>query len=328
VSVTIFSAQSGYWHDSSTWTGGVVPNPSNDDVVIMSGHTVEAHNSIYLDSGRSLMVQENGQLDLYANAEFTWGSMLDISGGLALHNWNTCYLYGELYLQNSGWLDVYAGYLYLESDSKYLYGAVYVGGSGSLYISYYCNAYVYGSLFVDWSGYVYLYYNAYLYLEGGSSTTIQGYVSSDYYSSLYVYGNATINSGGGLTLYYGSYLQVESGGLLTLAGWIDAYDGSSAYVVSGGQMLIERDGGMGVSYYASLTVDGVVDAFGSFSIGYDAYLSVYGRVRVYRSLYISGEMYGGGRIDMMRRESRIYDYNGNSLIFFDQAHGFGQTLIA
>ena len=57
--MTIFSAQSGYWHDSSTWVGGAVPNPSNDDVVIMSGHTVEAHNSIYLDSGRSLMIQEN-----------------------------------------------------------------------------------------------------------------------------------------------------------------------------------------------------------------------------------------------------------------------------
>ena len=73
-----------------------------------------------------------------------------------------------------------------------------------------------------------------------------------------------------------------------------------------------------------------MDNFGYLYIHYDAMLFVNygGEMRVYRDIYISGQMYGGGKILMLRREGQIRDGDGNSLFKLDQAYGHGQQLIA
>jgi len=53
-----------------------------------------------------------------------------------------------------------------------------------------------------------------------------------------------------------------------------------------------------------------------------------GEMRVYRNIDISGQMYGGGKILMLRREGQIRDGDGNDLFKLNQAYGFGQQRIA
>jgi len=75
---------------------------------------------------------------------------------------------------------------------------------------------------------------------------------------------------------------------------------------------------------------GVVDDFGYFYIR--TYSTLYvqsgGEIRVYRDIYTSGRMYGGGKILMLRREGRIKDRYGNNLFKLNQAYGFWQQQIA
>ena len=73
---------------------------------------------------------------------------------------------------------------------------------------------------------------------------------------------------------------------------------------------------------------GLVEDFGYLYIHYDAFLYVGGEVRVYRDIYISGQMYGGGKIVMFRRDGQIRDGDGNSLFKLDQAYGHGLQRIA
>lgn len=328
--MTIYSAQSGDWSSTSTWVGGVVPDLYNDDVVIAAGHTVtiQSSDSLTLGSGRWLSIEASAVLEIYGYLQLDSGSSTSIDGGVYVESGYSLYASGDFTVNSGGWLDCY-GYLDLASGNyATIDGSLYVGYNGNVYVSNSTSLSIYGSLHVDYNGYLYLNWYASLYVYG--TGTIWGYVYVDYYSYLYVYGLLTVESGGGLNVTYSGYVQVESGGLLTLIGWLDVYDSASVYVTYGARVLIERDGGLGISYYASLTVEGVMAVFGYFSLNYDAYLNVYseGRMRVYSSVYISGQMYGGGRIDLMRREARIYDYNGNSLIFCDHAYGFGQTLVA
>lgn len=328
--MTIYSAQSGDWSSTSTWVGGVVPDLYNDDVVIAAGHTVaiQSGDSLTLGSGRWLSVEGSATLDLYGYLQLDYGSSTTVDGGIYVESGYSLYAYGDFSVNSGGWLDCYGSVYFDSGNSPTIDGGLYVGYNGSLYVSNSTNLTVNGSLYVDSNGYLYLnwYANVYLYGTG----TVWGYMYVEYYSYLYVYSQLTVESGAGLYSNYSAYTQVESGGVLTLIGWIDVYDGATLYVVNGGRMRIERDGGMSISYWASMTVEGVVEVFGSFTLYYDAYLNVYGdgRIQAYRSLYISGQMFGGGRIEMLRREAQILDYNGNRLIVFDRAYGYAPTLIA
>ena len=58
------------------------------------------------------------------------------------------------------------------------------------------------------------------------------------------------------------------------------------------------------------------------------YLYADGLVRAYKDIHVSGRTFGGGRIEMLRREGRILDYDGNSMFALDRAYGFGQARIA
>lgn len=203
-----------------------------------------------------------------------------------------------------------------------------MGYNGNLYVSNSTTLTVNGSLYVESNGSLYLNWYANLYLYG--TATIWGYLYVEYYSYLYVYSQLTVESGAGLYNSYSAYTQVESGGVLTLIGWMDVYDGATLSVVNGGRIRIERDGGMSISYWAGMTVEGVVQVFGSFTLYYDGHLNVYGdgRIQAYRSIYISGQMFGGGRIEVLRRETQINDCYGNRLIVFDRTYGYTSTLIA
>ena len=328
--MTIYSAQSGDWSSTSTWVGGVVPNLNTDDVVIAAGHTVtiQSGSSLTLAPGRWLSVDASGTLEVAGSLQLDSGSSTSIDGGLSVASGYTLNVYGELTVNSGGWLDCYGSVYFDSGNGPTINGSLYVGVNGSLYVSNSTNLTVNGSLYVDSNGYLYLNWYANLYLNG--TGTIWGYVSVEYYSYLYVHSQLTVELGAGLYSNYSACTQVESGGVLTLIGWMDVYDGATLYVASGGRMRIEREGGLGVSYYANVTVEGVMDAFGYFSLNNDAYLNVYGdgRIQAYRSLYISGQMFGGGRIEMLRREAQILDYNGNRLIVFDRAYGYAPTLIA
>jgi len=97
-------------------------------------------------------------------------------------------------------------------------------------------------------------------------------------------------------------------------------------------MTLSRSSGFDAYYWGYLSVDsgGLVDVFGYMGIHYDALLFVNygGEMRVYKNIDISGQMYGGGKIVMLRREGQIRDGDGNSLFKLDQAYGHGQQRIA
>ncbi len=60
VSVVITSAQNGYWNETTTWVGGVVPT-ANDDVIIAATHTVQVYNSAA--NYKNLTLNANSRLD-------------------------------------------------------------------------------------------------------------------------------------------------------------------------------------------------------------------------------------------------------------------------
>jgi len=139
----------------------------------------------------------------------------------------------------------------------------------------------------------------------------------------------TVSSYGYIEAVYSSEITCESSGLLTIDGYLLVADDGSCRVQ--GPMVLSRSSGFDAYYWGYLSVEpgGTVDAFGYVSIHYDALLYVNGgEMRVYKDIYISGQMYGGGKILMLRREGQIRDGDGNSLFKLDQAYGHGQQPIA
>ena len=151
---------------------------------------------------------------------------------------------------------------------------------------------------------------------------------------------------------FGGYAQIEFSCLLTITtfGTWEVY--GSAYInddgnaVVEGSLYVDFSANLDMSYYSTLTITQsgyadihgylslyyypVIEVFGYFGLdegGY-LYLDYEGLINVYRDIYISAVMYGGGRIVMLRREGRVYDYYGNSLLELNRAYGFGQTRIA
>src|SRR5688500_11657638 len=79
-------AQSGYWDQTSTWQGGVVPG-SNDSVTITSGYTVTARyveeaDNITVQSGAVLAIIDDGSLLMDGGID----SNHDINGVIEIGN--------------------------------------------------------------------------------------------------------------------------------------------------------------------------------------------------------------------------------------------------
>jgi hypothetical protein len=334
---TITSAQTGWWGDPTTWVGGVVPDMSIDDAIVAGGHAVviEPESYIVLVDGQNLTVENGG--------------LLAVVGGLEVFYYGSLYLDGDLIIVPGGYVSLYDdgnadvnsgaaasvdGYLDLAYYSYLnVYGEITVGYEGYLSTSYDGYISVYGGM-ITVHGYLDLYDYGYMDLDSGTVTIesdgvayIGGSVHCYYYSSIYIYGELTVESSGYIETVYASEITCDSSGQLTVDGYLLVADDGSCRVY--GPVTFSRSAGFDAWYYGYLEVNsGVVDDFGYLAIHYDAFLYVGGEIRVYKDIYISGQMYGGGKIVMFRREGQIKDGDGNNLFKLDHAYGHGKTAIA
>lgn len=335
---TITSAQTGWWGDPNTWVGGVVPNMSVDDAVVAEGHGViiEPESYVVLVNGRNLTVDSGGALVVIGGLEVFYYGSLNLDGDLIAISGAYLSLYYDGSADiNSGAVATIDGYFDVQY-SAYLnvYGELNIDDTGSLYAAYDGYVDVLGGT-VTVYGYIELYDYCYMNVDGGTVTvesngvaSIDGYVYCYSASGINVYGELTVTSYGYIEAVYSSEITCESSGLLTVDGYLLVADDGSCRVY--GPATFSRNGGFDAYYYGYLEVDsgGVLDDFGYLYIHYDAYLFVGGELRVYKDIYISGQVYGGGKIVMFRREGQIRDGDGNSLFRLDQAYGHSQMAIA
>jgi hypothetical protein len=334
---TITSAQTGWWGDPNTWVGGVVPDMSIDDAIVANGHAVliEPESYVVLVDGRNLTVENGG--------------VLVVVGGLEVFYYGWLGVDGDLVIISGAYVSLY------DDGNADINGGAAASVDGSLDLSYYAYLNVYGKVTVGYGGYLTAYYDGNVYVSGGSVTVhgyldmddycymdldggtltvesggvanIGGYVQCYYYGSIYIYGELTVTSSGYIEAVYSSEVTCESSGQLTVDGYLLVADDGSCRVY--GPVTFSRYAGFDAWYYGYLEVNsGVVDDYGYLYIHYDAFLYVGGEIRVYRDIYISGQMYGGGKIVMFRREGQIKDGDGNSLFKLDQTYGHGQMAIA
>jgi len=334
---TITSAQTGIWSDPTTWVDGVVPDMTVDDAIIANGHTVVILPSDYivLVDGHMLTVENGAQLIVVGGLEvFYYGSLfvdgeLDIVSGayVSVYDDGNADINSGAMASVDGWFDFYYyaylnvyGELTVESDghlSADYDGHIYVSG-GMLTVYGHMDLYEYGYMDLD---------SGYLGVESGGEAVIAGYLTCYYYSAIYVYGELTVDSYGYIEVVYSSEITCESSGMLSVDGYLLVADDGSCRVY--GPMTLSRSAGFDAWYYGYLEVNsGVVDDFGYLYIHYDAFLYVGGEIRVYKDIYISGQMYGGGKIMMLRRDGQIRDESGSTLFRLDQAYGHGQMAIA
>jgi len=121
---------------------------------------------------------------------------------------------------------------------------------------------------------------------------------------------------------YGGAVVVHDNFSVETGGYLDVFDYAS--------VTIEDDGAVFVYGTLSTGWYGLIDVFGYLAVHQDGYLRVYSyaQVNVYNDIRVSGRMFGGGKILMLRREGRILDFNDNPIFVLDRAYGFGQTQIA
>jgi len=76
--------------------------------------------------------------------------------------------------------------------------------------------------------------------------------------------------------------------------------------------------------------NGRCEVFGYLGVHQDSQLRVYsgGLINVYKDIRVSGQLTGGGKIVMLRREGRILDYNDNTVFVLDRAYGVKPARIA
>lgn len=168
------------------------------------------------------------------------------------------------------------------------------------------------------------------YLESSATTTVEGQliIESGGYADIYFDGVLTLEVGGGWQNYGYCYIEwhgqaiVRDDFSIESGGYLDLYD----YSV----LTIEDSGAVFVYGTLSVSWNGRCDAFGYLGVHQDGHLRVYsyGLINVYKDIRISGQLTGGGKIVMLRREGRILDFNDNPVFVLDRAYGFGQARIA
>jgi len=168
------------------------------------------------------------------------------------------------------------------------------------------------------------------YLESSAIATVEGQliIESGGFADIYLDGALTLEAGGGWQNYGYCYIEwdgqavVRDNFSVETGGYVEAYDGSSLTIEDIGAVFV----------YGTLTAGwyGLIDVFGYLGVHQDGHLRVYsyGLINVYKDIRISGQLTGGGKIVMLRREGRILDFNDNPVFVLDRAYGFGQARIA
>jgi hypothetical protein len=319
-------------------------------ITIEAYGVLELGTQLTVESGASVYVQ--GGLYVYAYVEVRGylqvdsGGWLDDAGGLAVLYGGSVGVNGYVHVASYAYFDVvYGSSLYVYGSfsqdwSAYstFYQGAYVsvesGGSayfdGNVNVDDYSAFRVYGNADFYYGSGVGVRYGGELGVEPGGSLTVRSSLDVLDSSRLCVRGDMAVD--GSLHVYAGSQVYVEYGGTLTINGYATIeYD--STFTVYGGKAVLSRWGGLEAHDSGSIYFDyqSRSDLFGYFRLDYDAYLYLGwdAVVRVYRAVDVSGRMEsGGGKMVMLRREGRVNDASGESLIVFDQAYGHGQTLVA
>ena len=220
------------------------------------------------------------------------GATFRVTGGLDMSD-STLWIEGTVVAEGSH-LAVWGGSEMLIQSG----GALEV--TSSFYLESSATATVEGLFIIDYSGYADIYYDADITVESGAAWEVYGYCYLEDGSEAFLHGDLYVDNGGSLDVAYYAVLTVEQSGSVYVFGYLYIY------------------------YYCRIEV------FGYFGLDEEGhlYLDYQGLINVYRDIYLSGRMYGGGRMVMLRREGHVYDYYGNSLIELNRAYGFGQTRIA
>lgn len=309
---------------------------------VWSDLTVESGASIYVQGGLAvsaymevqgyLQVDSAGWLDDYGTVVAFYGASVNANGSVSVYPYSnfdvvygsSLYVYGSFYQDWSAYSYFYQGaYVSVESG-----GWAYF--DGYLYVEDYSTLRIYGNAQFYYGSNVEVRYYAELHVEYGGSLTVGNYLNVTDSAYFYVDGDATID--GSLYVYGYAQVYVEYGGTLTINSYASVeYDGQ--FIVYEGRVTVSRWAGLEVYYYGWVYFDyqSRTDIFGYFRLDYDGflYLGSDAIVRVCRTIDVSGRMESsGGKIVMLRRDSRVNDAYGNSLFVFDQAYGYAPHLIA
>ena len=160
------------------------------------------------------------------------------------------------------------------------------------------------------------------------------WISVDVGATLALAGSLQLQSGElvvncNLAVVTSGVLDVLGGGLFVANGSVTVANSGVVYVDADGLMRVTLNGNVDVTGNSYFPVDGTADIFGNLGVDPDSYLTVdSGIMRVFGTLRISGRMSSGsGRIKVVRRDAKILDYAGNSLIAFDRMYGYTTAAI-
>jgi hypothetical protein len=225
------SAQSGNWHDPTTWDVGAVPNLSVDDVIIANDHEVVLESGQYesLTPGHLLGIAPDGTLriqggiDAYDSDVVVLGNLIAEGNHLAIWGggrlqigpvgtvtiagsfyleWNaTATVEGQLVIESGAWANIY----------DYATLTLAVGGTiqvyGYCYIEWDARAVIRDSFSVETGGYVDVYDYSLVTIEGSGAVFVYGTLNTGWYGLIDVFGYLGIHHDGYLRVY--SYAQIN-----------------------------------------------------------------------------------------------------------------------